>query len=82
MYKKKCCEGVVYLTSLGRSTDIGVQLGKACYRLVAGKGRGGGGDIIISSVSSLSFLFLFLPCFSLASLLLSLFSLSLGDDAK
>ena len=29
----------MYLTSLGRPTDIGLQLGKAC--LVAGKGRGG-----------------------------------------
>ena len=26
-----CAEGVVYLTSLGRPTDIGLQLGKACY---------------------------------------------------
>ena len=25
------CEGVVYLTSLGRPTDIGLQLGKANY---------------------------------------------------
>ena len=25
------CEGVMYLTSLGRPTDIGLQLGKACY---------------------------------------------------
>ena len=33
-----CGEGV-YLASLGRPTDIGLQLGKACY-LVAGKGRG------------------------------------------
>ena len=24
-------EGVMYLTSLGRPTDIGLQLGKACY---------------------------------------------------
>ena len=24
-------EGAVYLTSLGRPTDIGLQLGKACY---------------------------------------------------
>ena len=49
--------------------------------LVAGKGR----EAFISSVSSLSFLFLFLPCPSLSSLLLSLpslFSLSLGDDTK
>ena len=26
-----CGEDVVYLTSPGRSTDIGLQLGKACY---------------------------------------------------
>ena len=26
-----CGEGVVYLTSLGRPADIGLQLGKACY---------------------------------------------------
>ena len=25
------CEGVVYLTSPGRPTDIGLQFGKACY---------------------------------------------------
>ena len=25
------CEGVVYLMSPGRPTDIGLQLGKACY---------------------------------------------------
>ena len=25
------CEGVVYLTSPGPPTDIGLQLGKACY---------------------------------------------------
>ena len=31
------CEGVVYLTSPGRPTDIGLQLGKAAI-LVAGKG--------------------------------------------
>ena len=51
--------------------------------LVVGKGRGG--NVFISSVSSLSFLFLFLPCPSLSSpllSLLSLFSLSLGDDTK
>ena len=50
--------------------------------LVAGKGRG---ECLISSVSSLSFLFIFLPCRSLSSPLLSLlsrFSLSLGDDTK
>ena len=51
--------------------------------LVAGKGRGG--MFFILSVSSLSLLFLFLPCPCLSSLLLSLlslFSLSLGDDTK
>ena len=25
------CEGAVYLTSPGRPTDIGLQLGKTCY---------------------------------------------------
>ena len=25
------CEGVVYLTSPGHPTDIGLELGKACY---------------------------------------------------
>ena len=33
------CEGVMYLTSLGHPTDIGLQLGKSAI-LVAGKGRG------------------------------------------
>ena len=47
--------------------------------LVAGKGRDG--FFFISSVSSLSFLFLFLPFLSLSSFL-SLFSLSLGDNTK
>ena len=59
--------------------------------LVTGKGRlvGGGGDEggggeggFISSVSSLSSQFLFLPCPFLSSPLLSLFSLSLGNDTK
>ena len=51
--------------------------------LVAGKGKGRGN--FISSVFSLSFLFLFLTCPTLSSLLLSLlflFFLSLGDDTK
>ena len=45
--------------------------------LVAGKGTGE----CFYSVFSLSFLFLFLPCPSLSSLL-SLLSFSLGDDTK
>ena len=70
------------ITSPGRPTNIDLQLGKACI-LVAGKG----GEIFISSVSSLSFLFLFLPCPSLTSTLLHVslvphFSLSLGDDKE
>ena len=43
------------------------------------------GDVFISSVSSLSFIFLLLPCPFLSSpllSLLSLFSLSLGNDTK
>ena len=59
-------KGVVYLTSLVHPTDIGLQLGMACF-LVAGKDRW--------SVSSPIFNFLFLPCHSLSSLLLSLLSL-------
>ena len=35
LYKKQgvvgWCEGVMYLMSPGRSADIGLQLGKACY---------------------------------------------------
>ena len=51
--------------------------------LIAGKGRGG--NVFISSVSSLSFLFLSLPCpshSSLLSLLSLFFFLSLGDNTK
>ena len=47
--------------------------------LVAGRVEG---NVFISSVSSLSFLFLFLPCSSLSSPLLSLLALSLGDNIK
>ena len=36
-----CGRGDGYLKSLGRPTDIGFQLGKACYPFLAGKGRGG-----------------------------------------
>ena len=50
--------------------------------LAAGKGRGG---LFLFLASSLLFIFLFLPCSLLSHLLyslLSLFSLSLGDDTK
>ena len=53
--------------------------------LAAGIGVEGvvGGDVLISSVSSLSFIFFHLPCPSLSSPQPSLLlSLSLGDDTK
>ena len=62
---------IVYLTSLGGPTDIGLQLGKACYPCSR---YGWREDVFISSVSSFSFLFLFLPCPSLSSPPLSLFT--------
>ena len=70
------------ITSPGRPTDIGLQLGKTCYPCKQVRVEG---ECFISSVSSLSFLFPFLPCPSLPSPLLSilsLFSLFLGDDTK
>ena len=48
--------------------------------LAAGKGREG--MFFFSSVPSLSFIFLLLPCPSLLSSLLPLFSLFQGDDTK
>ena len=55
----------MYITSPGRPTDIGLQLARPAI-LVTGKGRGG--NVFISSVSSLPFIFLsFLPCPSLIS---------------
>ena len=66
---------VSYVT--GAPAEIGLQLGKACYPCSR---KGERGNVFISSVSSLSFIFLFLPCPSLSSPLLSLFSLSLGDE--
>ena len=50
--------------------------------LAAGKGKGGMLLFLLSSVLSLSFISLFLPYPSLSSTLLSLFSLSLGDNTK
>ena len=55
-------------------------VGQGLLSFVAGKDRGG--NVFISSVSSLSFLFLILPCPALSYPLLCLFSLSLGDDTK
>ena len=69
----------MYLTSPGRPTDIDLQLGKAYTILAAGKGRGGMFlFLLFLHCHSLSFL----PYPSLSSPLLSLFSLSLGDDTK
>ena len=42
------CEGVLYLTSSGRPTDIGLQLGKACYPCSR---QGKRGNVFISSFS-------------------------------
>ena len=67
----------------GASNWYRLTAGQGLLILVAGKGRGG--NVFISSVSSLSFLLFSLPCPSLSSFLLShlfLFSLSLGDDTK
>ena len=76
-----CGEGVVYLTSPGRQTDIGLQWARPAI-LVASKDRGG------MFVFLLFFNFIPTPlsyCPSLSSPLLSLlshFSLSLDDDTK
>ena len=71
-------EGFVYLALPGRPIDTGLQWARQAIH-VAGKGFG---DFFISS---LTFLFHFIPRTSLSSPLLLLqshFSLSLGDDAK
>ena len=71
----------MYLTSRGRPTDIGVQLGKTCH-LVAGKGRRGM-FLFLLFLHFHSFSFLSCPSLSSPLLsLLSLFSLSPGDDTK
>ena len=77
-------KGVLYLMSLGHPLDIGLHLGKACCPCSRYQVRVEG-NVFISSVSSLSFLVLFLPCPSLSSPLLSflsLFSLSLGEETE
>ena len=73
-----CGECVVYLTSPGRPTDIAYNWTK----LVAGKDRG---EMFLFLLFLHFHLFSFLSCPSLSSpllSLLSLFSLSLGDDTK
>ena len=64
----------MYRVSQGRPTDIGLQAYSWARPaiFVAGNGMrvwggGVGGEIFISSVFSLSFIFLFLPCPSLIS---------------
>ena len=82
MQSKKCLRAAKVLGIL-RHQGIQLILAYSWARhaiLVAGKGRGG--MFFISSVFSLSFQFLFLPCPSLSCPLLSLFSLFLGDDTK
>ena len=68
----------MYPASLGRPTDIGLQLGKACF-ISSQPVRLGGECFYFSSVSSFSS-FSPVPLFHLS--LLSLFSLSLGDNTK
>ena len=63
--------------SPGRPTEIGLQLGKACYPCSR---YGQKGNVFISSVSSRSFLFLFLSCPSLLPPLLYFLSLFLRDN--
>ena len=57
-------------------------MGKQCWSQAVLVSGSWGHSVLLFSVSSLSFLFLFLPCRSLSSPLLPLFSLSLGDDTK
>ena len=78
--------GVAEVSCILRHRGVQMRLAYSWARpdiLVAGQGRGG--NVFISSVSSLSFLFLFLSCPSLLSPVLSILSLSplsLGDDTK
>ena len=74
-----CGEGVVYLTSLGRPTDIGLQFSWARPTiLVAGKGRG---VVFIYSLSFWSSFFP-VPLFYLLYYLLYLFSPFLQENTK
>ena len=58
-----CCEGIVYLASLGVQLILAYSWARPAI-LVAGKGRRGN---VFISVSSLLFLFLFLPCSFISS---------------
>ena len=74
-----CGEGVMYLTSFGHPTDVGLPLGKACCPCT--RIRVEGEYFYFFCV----FTFIPVPLSSLSPLsspLLSLFSISLGDDIK
>ena len=76
------CEGLCILHHWGVQLILAYNWARPAI-LVVGKGRGG--MFLFLLFLSFSFLFLFLPCPSLSSpllSLLSLFSLSLGDDTK
>ena len=66
-----CCEGVYLASSRHQRILILACIWARSTSLVAGKIEG---NVFISSVSSLSFLFPVLPCPSLSSPLLSLFA--------
>ena len=65
------------LSHLGVQLILAYSWGKVCY-VVEVKGRSG----MFYSVSSPSFLFLFLPYPSLSSILVHIYSLSLGENTK
>ena len=76
LHSAEGCSGVEKVLCILRHRGVQLILAYSWARpaiLVAGKGIGV--DVFISSVSSLSFLFLFLPCPSLFNLLYYLFSL-------
>ena len=73
-----CGRSVMYLMSLGLQLILAYSWARPAI-LVAGKGRGGCFYFFCFFTFILVF---FLPCPSLSSSLLSLFSFSLGDDTK
>ena len=77
-----CGKGVLYLTSPGRPIDIGLQLARPAI-LVAGKVRGEMFLFLLFLHFHSCASFFPVPLFHLLYyILLSLFSLSLGDDTK